>query len=233
MRSFGITLGSSVVPLMIFNTTSGKIAVDLPQNAIPGNGTLVGSQIGKCMEDFPKVVESSIGSASWSFSDATTVAAGYSVILLAVCLHLGLRALINYSKGEPVVAGCLQGVAFVARAAPSAARRVIAGLHYMMTMFKVAIVLFVELGVFPFLCGCWLDVCSLSILGGTMANRFSFFWTAPLTSCMLHWLAGIVYMLHISIFVSLLREVCITGQWSTSGLYCIISCTCNVLVQRK
>lgn len=204
IKTSSINVESPVNFFGVFNTTMGKIVADLSQKVVLGNGTLAGTMSGKQVEDLSKVFESSIG---WSFSDAATVAAGYTVILLAVCSHLGLRALINYSKGEPVVAGCLQGIAFVAQAAPAAARRVIVGLQYIMTMFKVFFVLFVELGVFPLLCGFWLDVCSLSILGGTIANHVSFFWTQPLTSCLLHWLCGVVYMLHISIFVSLLREV--------------------------
>eukprot|EP00249_Psilotum_nudum_P023520 c28905_g1_i2 orf=77-3538(+) len=145
--------------------------------------------------------------ASLRLSDAATIAVGYSVILMALTFYIGLIALIRYNRGEPLTVGRIHGVASMAEAAPSIARQVISALKYLMTMAKVAFLLLIELGVFPLMCGWWLDICTLSMLGATIANRVAFFWASPLTSSLLHWLVGIVYMLQISIFVSLLREV--------------------------
>ncbi|CAM6094443.1 unnamed protein product [Calypogeia fissa] len=145
--------------------------------------------------------------AALRLSDAATVAVGYGVILLALSLYLGLIALIRYSRGEPVTVGRIHGVATMAEAAPSVVRQVMAGVKYMATMVKVAFLLVIELGVFPLMCGWWLDICTLGMLDVTIAQRVEFFWASPLTSSLLHWLVGIVYMLQISIFVSLLREV--------------------------
>lgn len=178
-----------------------------------GNISLGGISVVDSMVPVVSSIENSMDAlaeamvASLRLSDAATVAVGYSVILMAVSFYLGLIALIRYSKGEPLTVGRIHGVASMAEAAPSVARQVVAGLKYMMTMLKVAFLLLIELGVFPLMCGWWLDICTLSMLGGTVANRISFFWASPLTSSLLHWLVGIVYMLQISIFVSLLREV--------------------------
>lgn len=216
MGSSGSNLASSGVFNMNYNITAGNVSTGLvndpaylPEDSITGNSSFVGVLVDSSIEGLStlKMVENPMEAISLKFSDATTVAAGYSVILVAVSFHLGLRALVKYSKGESLAVGRFQGVASVAEAAPTMARQVIAGLKYMMTMFKVAFLLLVELGVFPLLCGWWLDICTLSMFGGTMANRLAFFWASPLTSSLLHWLVGIVYMLHISIFVSLLREV--------------------------
>ncbi|KAL3696408.1 hypothetical protein R1sor_010484 [Riccia sorocarpa] len=145
--------------------------------------------------------------AALRLSDAATVAVGYGVILLALSFYLGLIALIRYSRGEPITVGRIHGVATMAEAAPSVARQVLAGVKYMATMVKVAFLLIIELGVFPLMCGWWLDICTLGMLDVSIAQRVDFFWSSPLTSSLLHWLVGIVYMLQISIFVSLLREV--------------------------
>ena len=76
-----------------------------------------------------------------------------------------------------------------------------------MTMIKVAFLLVIELGVFPLMCGWWLDVCTIRMFGKSMAQRVQFFSASPLASSLVHWVVGIVYMLQISIFVSLLRGV--------------------------
>ncbi|CAK9208987.1 unnamed protein product [Sphagnum troendelagicum] len=140
-------------------------------------------------------------------SDAATVAVGYGVIFLALSFYLCLIALIRYTRGQPITVGRIHGVTTMAEAAPSVVRQMIAGVRYMATMVKVAFLLVIELGVFPLLCGWWLDICTLGMLEATISHRVAFFWSSPLTSSLLHWLVGIVYMLQISIFVSLLREV--------------------------
>jgi E3 ubiquitin-protein ligase MARCH6 len=140
-------------------------------------------------------------------SDAATVAVGYGVIFLALSFYLCLIALIRYNCGQPITVGCIRGVTTMAEAAPSVVRQMVAGVIYMATMVKVIFLLVIELGVFPFLCGWWLDICTLGMLEATISHRMAFFWTNPLISSLFHWLVGIVYMLQISIFVSLLREV--------------------------
>lgn len=145
--------------------------------------------------------------SAFRFSDAATVAVGYMAIFSAILFYLGLIALIRYSRGEPMTVGRIRGVASMAEAAPSVARQIIAGVSYMATGTKVAFLLFIELGVFPLLCGWWLDICTLGIRDVTLTQAVSFFMSSPSMSSFLHWLVGIVYMLQISLFVSLLREV--------------------------
>eukprot|EP01018_Ginkgo_biloba_P024620 Gb_37944 [translate_table: standard] len=140
-------------------------------------------------------------------SDAATISMGYIALLSTVFCYIGLVTLLRYSRGEPLTVGRMYGIASVAEAAPSLARQLLSGVKYFFTMVKVAFLLLVEIGVFPLLCGWWLDVCTISMLGTTLSQRVAFFWVSPLTSSLLHWLVGIVYMLQISIFVSLLREV--------------------------
>ena len=194
--------GSNLSSLSMFdtnqniNTKMGLVNVSEIENSILGSSSLFKMLFDSNTKGSSalQMGETGIGATSLKFSDATTVAAGYMVVIAAVGFHLALRALIKYMRGEPLAVGRLQRVTSLAEAAPTVARQVIAALKYIMVMLKVAFLLLVELGVFPLLCGGWLDICTLSMFGGTIGNRVAFFWASPLTSSLLHWLVGIVYM---------------------------------------
>ncbi|XP_024465985.1 probable E3 ubiquitin ligase SUD1 isoform X2 [Populus trichocarpa] len=140
-------------------------------------------------------------------SDVTTLAIGYMFIFSLVFFYLGIIALIRYTRGEPLTMGRFYGIASIAETIPSLFRQFLAAMRHLMTMIKVAFLLVIELGVFPLMCGWWLDVCTIRMFGKSMAQRVQFFVISPLASSLVHWVVGIVYMLHISIFVSLLRGV--------------------------
>ncbi|WCJ17737.1 RING/U-box superfamily protein [Euphorbia peplus] len=140
-------------------------------------------------------------------SDVTTLAIGYMFIFSLVFFYLGIVALIRYTKGEPLTLGRFYGIASIAETIPSLFRQFVAAMRHLMTMIKVAFLLVIELGVFPLMCGWWLDVCTIRMFGKTMSQRVQFFSVSPLASSLVHWVVGIVYMLQISIFVSLLRGV--------------------------
>lgn len=140
-------------------------------------------------------------------SDVTTLAIGYMFIFSLVFFYLGIVALIRYTKGEPLTMGRFYGIASIAETIPSLFRQFLAAMRHLMTMIKVAFLLVIELGVFPLMCGWWLDVCTIRMFGKSMSERVQFFSVSPLASSLVHWVVGIVYMLQISIFVSLLRGV--------------------------
>ncbi|KAJ6777212.1 ZINC FINGER RING-CH-TYPE ZINC FINGER RING/FYVE/PHD-TYPE-RELATED [Salix koriyanagi] len=108
---------------------------------------------------------------------------------------------------EPLTMGRFYGVASITETIPSFFRQFLAATRHLMTMIKVAFLLVIELGVFPLMCGWWLDVCTIRMFEKSMAQRVQFFAISPLASSLVHWVLGIAYMLHISIFVSLLRGV--------------------------
>ncbi|KAA8536214.1 hypothetical protein F0562_028692 [Nyssa sinensis] len=144
-------------------------------------------------------------------SDVTTLAVGYMFIFSLVFFYLGIVALIRYTKGEPLTMGRFYGIASIAETIPSLFRQFLAAMRHLMTMIKVAFLLVIELGVFPLMCGWWLDVCTIRMFGKSIAQRVEFFSVSPLASSLVHWVVGIVYMLQISIFVSLLRGVLRNG----------------------
>lgn len=64
-----------------------------------------------------------------------------------------------------------------------------------------------ELGVFPLLCGWWLDICCLELMSGTLNARIAFFNESPCTASFTRWLLGMLYMSYFASFIALLREV--------------------------
>ncbi|XP_009768208.1 probable E3 ubiquitin ligase SUD1 isoform X2 [Nicotiana sylvestris] len=144
-------------------------------------------------------------------SDVTTLAVGYMFIFSLVFFYLGIVALIRYTRGEPLTLGRFYGIASIAETIPSLFRQFVAAMRHLMTMIKVAFLLVIELGVFPLMCGWWLDVCTIRMFGKSITQRVEFFSVSPLASSLVHWVVGIVYMLQISIFVSLLRGVLRNG----------------------
>ncbi len=84
------------------------------------------------------------------------------------------------------------------------ARKVI-GLCYI--VIKVALLVVIEICVFPLICGIWLDVCSLKLFNSTLNERINNFESSPGTSVFIHWLIGMIYVFYFATFVFLLREV--------------------------
>lgn len=82
-------------------------------------------------------------------------------------------------------------------------------LGFVLVMIKVIGLLSVELGVLPVACGWWLSFCCRPALGDLATNvvNGSIFRSSPLVACVLLWLTGLVFMLHIGTFATALREV--------------------------
>ncbi|XWS68048.1 hypothetical protein CRYUN_Cryun04dG0056900 [Craigia yunnanensis] len=144
-------------------------------------------------------------------SDVTTLVIGYMFIFSLVFFYLGIVTLIRYTRGEPLTMGRFYGIASIAETIPSLFRQFLAAMRHLITMIKVAFLLVIELGVFPLMCGWWLDVCTIRMFGKSMSQRVQFFSVSPLASSLVHWVVGIVYMLQISIFVSLLQGILRNG----------------------
>ncbi|CAB1317472.1 unnamed protein product [Coregonus sp. 'balchen'] len=71
----------------------------------------------------------------------------------------------------------------------------------------VSLLVVVEIGVFPVICGWWLDICSLEMFDASLKDRELSFESAPGTTMFLHWLVGMVYVFYFASFILLLREV--------------------------
>ncbi|GMS99893.1 hypothetical protein PENTCL1PPCAC_22068, partial [Pristionchus entomophagus] len=122
------------------------------------------------------------GATPTYFSSAAAVFTGYAIISFTVFLmHRVVRLLRmkNFLKGLGVVYLSL----------------------------KVFMLVLVEIGIFPVLCGCWLDICSLKLFASTYSSRIAAFTSAPVASVFLHWMIGMVYVFYSASFVILLREI--------------------------
>ncbi|KHN81462.1 E3 ubiquitin-protein ligase MARCH6 [Toxocara canis] len=72
---------------------------------------------------------------------------------------------------------------------------------------KVFLLVLIEIGFFPIVCGWWLDICSLPLFASTLPRRLASFSGSPTSSLFLHWLIGMVYVFYSASFVLVLREV--------------------------
>ncbi|KAF4117317.1 E3 ubiquitin-protein ligase MARCH6 isoform X1 [Onychostoma macrolepis] len=126
------------------------------------------------------------------FEGLITTIVGY--VLLAITLIVCHVSLNTQSKS--------QGLAALVRFQRS--RRLL-GVCYIVV--KVSLLVVVEIGVFPLICGWWLDICSLEMFDASLKDRELSFESAPGTTMFLHWLVGMVYVFYFASFILLLREV--------------------------
>lgn len=127
-----------------------------------------------------------------SYDNLLIVLLGYGVIALVAVAYIGLISMLRqrYPRLDSPIT-----------------RQVARLLRYVATFIKIVVLILFEFGVFPLGCGWWLDICTLEILGGSLQSRLAFCHDSPWTCTGGHWVMGIIYMVHISLFISLLREI--------------------------
>ncbi|XP_035209314.1 E3 ubiquitin-protein ligase MARCHF6-like isoform X2 [Stegodyphus dumicola] len=116
------------------------------------------------------------------FEGLLTTLFGYINIGIALALLHGIAALVRLHRTRRLL-----GICYV--------------------VIKVSLLSVIEIGIFPLVCGWWLDICSLTMLDATIHDREAGFRLAPGTSMFIHWLAGMVYVFYFASFILLLREV--------------------------
>ncbi|KAF7255534.1 E3 ubiquitin-protein ligase MARCH6, partial [Paragonimus skrjabini miyazakii] len=79
------------------------------------------------------------------------------------------------------------------------------GLGYV--YIKVALVSLLEVGIFPILCGFWIDACTLSLFNATLPNRARVFHYAPVAFTFIHWAIGMLYIFYMASLLILARSV--------------------------
>ncbi|KAI3961813.1 hypothetical protein MKW92_023733 [Papaver armeniacum] len=156
-----------------------------------------------------------VDSSSWPY-DATILATGYVFIVSMVFFYLGIVAMLSYVKGQAVITGKLYGITYIADTITSLVRQYVKTMMYlMMSMVRVAFLLVVELGVFPLICGWWLDACTFRMLGKTLSLMASF---SSLTSSLIHWIVGIICLLQVGVYAF---GICDVGSQKLLTLKCI------------
>ncbi|KAM6900702.1 E3 ubiquitin-protein ligase MARCHF6-like [Xenentodon cancila] len=116
------------------------------------------------------------------FDGLITTIVGYILLAMTLILCHGLAALVRFQRSRRLL-----GVCYI--------------------VVKVSLLVVVEIGVFPLICGWWLDICSLEMFDASLKDREMSFKSAPGTTMFLHWLVGMVYVFYFASFILLLREV--------------------------
>ena len=80
-------------------------------------------------------------------------------------------------------------------------------LDAIMAVIKVGLLLFMKMFLLPIVLGVALDASTISLLGGTMEDRVTYAGKDLFSSLLLHWVAGITFMLLVTVSVLQLREV--------------------------
>ncbi|KAI3879412.1 hypothetical protein MKX03_003669 [Papaver bracteatum] len=149
-------------------------------------------------------------------SDATVLAIGYMFLVSVVFLYLGIVAMLSCVKGQAVITGKLYGITHIANTITSLVRQYVKTMmHFIMSMVRVAFLLVVELGVFPLICGWWLDACTFRMIGKILSLMAEF---SSLTSSLIHWIVGIIYLLQIGVYAFGMWDV---GSQKLLTLKCI------------
>uniref|UniRef100_A0A8C9TTK6 E3 ubiquitin-protein ligase MARCHF6 n=1 Tax=Scleropages formosus TaxID=113540 RepID=A0A8C9TTK6_SCLFO len=116
------------------------------------------------------------------FEGLITTIVGYVLLAVTLIMCHGLAALVRFQRSRRLL-----GVCYI--------------------VVKVSLLVVVEIGVFPLICGWWLDICSLEMFDASLKDRETSFDSAPGTTMFLHWLVGMVYVFYFASFILLLREV--------------------------
>uniref|UniRef100_A0A8C4RV66 E3 ubiquitin-protein ligase MARCHF6 n=1 Tax=Erpetoichthys calabaricus TaxID=27687 RepID=A0A8C4RV66_ERPCA len=116
------------------------------------------------------------------FEGLITTIVGYVLLAVTLIMCHGLAALVKFQRSRRLL-----GVCYI--------------------VVKVSLLVVVEIGVFPLICGWWLDICSLEMFDASLKDRELSFQSAPGTTMFLHWLVGMVYVFYFASFILLLREV--------------------------
>ncbi|XP_036374705.1 E3 ubiquitin-protein ligase MARCHF6-like isoform X2 [Megalops cyprinoides] len=116
------------------------------------------------------------------FEGLITTIVGYILLAVTLIVCHGLAALLRFQRSRRLL-----GVCYI--------------------VVKVSLLVVVEIGVFPLICGWWLDICSLEMFDASLKDREVSFQSAPGTTMFLHWLVGMVYVFYFASFILLLREV--------------------------
>ncbi|KAG9484621.1 hypothetical protein GDO78_007988 [Eleutherodactylus coqui] len=116
------------------------------------------------------------------FEGLLTTIVGYVLLAVSLILCHSLAAVVKFQRSRRIL-----GICYI--------------------VVKVSLLVVVEIGVFPLICGWWLDICSLEMFDATLKDREVSFQSAPGTTMFLHWLVGMVYVFYFASFILLLREV--------------------------
>uniref|UniRef100_A0AAY4A7Y5 E3 ubiquitin-protein ligase MARCHF6 n=1 Tax=Denticeps clupeoides TaxID=299321 RepID=A0AAY4A7Y5_9TELE len=134
------------------------------------------------------------------FEGLITTIVGYVLLAITLIVCHGLAALVRFQRSRRLLGVCY--IVVKVKLLTSLACTIA-----FVVSLQVSLLVVVEIGVFPLICGWWLDICSLEMFDATLKDRELSFESAPGTTMFLHWLVGMVYVFYFASFILLLREV--------------------------
>lgn len=172
------------------------------------------TKVGTILEDVVKYV--SVNGLSQTRDSLVPIASGGKATILYVeplvsYVDNFLIVMLGYAMIALIAVGYIGVISMLKQIYPRfdspISRQIARLLRYVATFVKIVVLILFEFGIFPLGCGWWLDICTLELLGGSLQSRLSYCHDSPWTCTGGHWMMGIIYMIHISLFISLLREV--------------------------
>lgn len=199
--------------------SSDSYAVGMPSSGVT---EILNTEISK-MEKAPDSISTSISASlygeqkdgTYHLTDDATLFIGYMVTLLFLMFYLGTVTMMRYARGESFTMQRFFGTAFILDATLPLVRNFFSLLWLVVTMVyshfltivKVTFILGIKVGMFPLMCGWWLDVCTLRMFGQTIAERVKLIVENPVGMSLAYWMAGNCYLLYVFIYVSRIQEV--------------------------
>lgn len=191
-ESTGIKMASAEFSLAPSSNTLNEVADSASSLSDAYTGSLVASPIPSHIYS-PSPTTMKMDQPLGSYVDNfLIVLLGYGMIALIAVAYIGVMSMLR--QRYPRLDSPLT-------------RQIARMLRYIATFVKIVVLILFEFGIFPLGCGWWLDICTLDILGGSLPSRLAYCHDSPWTCTGVHWIMGIIYMVHISLFISLLREV--------------------------
>uniref|UniRef100_A0A8C9WMP8 RING-type E3 ubiquitin transferase n=1 Tax=Scleropages formosus TaxID=113540 RepID=A0A8C9WMP8_SCLFO len=141
------------------------------------------------------------------FDGLITTIVGYVLLAVTLIVCHGLAALVRFQRSRRLLGVCYIVVKVMTQSLTVHLFQLTFKGHCNIFNFQVSLLVVVEIGVFPLICGWWLDICSLEMFDATLKDREQSFKSAPGTTMFLHWLVGMVYVFYFASFILLLREV--------------------------
>uniref|UniRef100_A0A8C1L1W4 RING-type E3 ubiquitin transferase n=1 Tax=Cyprinus carpio TaxID=7962 RepID=A0A8C1L1W4_CYPCA len=147
------------------------------------------------------------------FEGLITTIVGYVLLAITLIVCHGLAALVRFQRSRRLLGVCyiVVKVSYISSLYALFCKAIIGHvlllLRLILCFFQVSLLVVVEIGVFPLICGWWLDICSLEMFDASLKDRELSFESAPGTTMFLHWLVGMVYVFYFASFILLLREV--------------------------
>jgi E3 ubiquitin-protein ligase DOA10 len=80
-------------------------------------------------------------------------------------------------------------------------------LKFTLVFFKITFLIFVELVIFPILCGFLINLCTLRLLNSTLLERITYIVDYTVLATALHWITGSLFMFQFANFVTSSREI--------------------------